>query len=75
MSCEHKWVYKGVVFDNDDYPMPGTGAKRRHYYDEYFCEKCLQKKHTRLPTDCNTYNKVQFNAVPKSPSAKPDEEK
>lgn len=54
MKCspfEHKYIYQGTVHKLADYPMPGSSARERIYFDRYYCEKCLdiqdrnQRKH------------------------------
>jgi len=67
MNCEHKFVYRGIVYENDPNPMSGTGARRRYYFEQFFCEKCLTKKDNRLPMqeNDNTYYDVKYGATPK----------
>jgi hypothetical protein len=64
--CEHKFVFGGVKYEDGHYPLPGSGARSRQYFDFYFCEKCLEKKYEKLPFEDNTYSKVQFSASPKA---------
>lgn len=62
--CEHKFVYGGIKYKEETYPLPGTGARKRTYFDWYYCEKCLEKKFEELNFEDNSYGKVQFNASP-----------
>jgi hypothetical protein len=63
-KCEHRFVYQGVVYTHDQYPLPGTGARARTYHDVYFCEKCLttvQRNPRRVGT---SYEPPMAGAMP-----------
>jgi hypothetical protein len=62
--CDHKYVYAGVRFVVDQNPLSGTGAKRRRYYDAYYCEKCLEMKYKEIMYEDTTYDGVAFSATP-----------
>ena len=63
--CEHNYTYKGVVYKTSDYPIPGSSARNTHYFDEFFCTKCLDFKHFQLEAVTTTYENIKFNATPK----------
>lgn len=63
-DCEHKYVYVGIVFKIDNYPLPGSSAKEITYFDKYFCEKCLNIRHIELNDKSNTYNGIKYDAKP-----------
>jgi len=62
-ECE--WVYGGVKFEDGDFPLPGTGAARRYYFDWFYCKKCLAISLKRLNIYATTYDPVLYNATPK----------
>lgn len=66
-DCEHKFIYKGAEYEVASHSLPGTGAKAIYYYEAYFCEKCLLKKHQVMPggDGDHTYNDIKYNATPK----------
>ena len=64
MTCKHKFVYGGVKYTDDKYPMAGTGAHRRIYHDWFYCEKCLENQYFQLDAESTTYEKPFFNATP-----------
>lgn len=64
MTCEHKFVYGGVKYDVKNWLLPGSGAHPVHYYDWFFCEKCLFDQYQKLNHETDTYNKISFNATP-----------
>ena len=64
-DCEHKFVYRGVVYSVQDHKIPGSGGQEVYYYDFYFCERCLDKKYDRLPYTSNSYDAIRLQAMPK----------
>ena len=64
-ACKHKYIYGGIKYQIDPYPMSGTGAKRRDYYDWYYCEHCLTKQYSLSLYHDTTYEKIAFNATPR----------
>lgn len=69
-TCKHTFTFGGIRYSHDPYPLPGTGAHRTRYWEEYFCTKCLKKRHIELPdTGDNSYGKPQFGATPKQNGA------
>jgi hypothetical protein len=63
--CPHKWVYGGVKYKNGDNPLAGTGARKRTYYDFFYCEKCREKQFDQLEEADTTYDDIRFGATPK----------
>jgi hypothetical protein len=63
---EHKWVYGGICYEEGTHPLPGTGARARHYASWFYCEKCLEKRYQplRCPNE-TTYDPVKFDATPR----------
>lgn len=64
MSCEHSYRYGGVRFQNLNDLIPGGGARRRRYFDFYFCEKCLNPYIVILDHEDTTYHEIRFGATP-----------
>lgn len=68
-TCEHKWVYAGIVYELSEHKLPGSGAHRIIYSESFFCERCLGRRFLKLPhSEDNSYSKPNFNATPKPPS-------
>jgi len=65
MNCQHKFIYGGVKYEIDSYPMPGTGAKCVRYCDWFYCEKCLEKRYEYKSEYSTTYDPIRFYATPK----------
>jgi len=65
MNCEHKFIYGGVKYEIDHYPMSGTAAKCVRYCDWFYCEKCLEKRYEWKSEYSTTYERILFNATPK----------
>lgn len=63
--CEHKFVYKGLVYHNSDHPLPGSGAHERIYEDAYFCEKRLDVAFRNARGIGNSYQQPIFGSMPK----------
>ena len=63
MEHEHKFQFQGTVAWDGIYPLPGTGARERHYAERYYCTGCLEFKHTDVRTNGNTYQPLKFNAI------------
>ena len=64
-ECKHKFVYGGVKYTIEGWTLPGTGARRVHYYDWFYCEYCLEKKYEKLDTNLTDYDPIHFNATPR----------
>lgn len=64
-TCEHRFVYAGVKYEESKYPMPGSSARDRHYFDHYYCERCLEHRYEQLPATNNTYSEPLFKATQK----------
>ena len=62
-NCEHRFIYKGIVYHSTGTPMAGTGATPIRYYEEFFCEKCLIKKR-KFCGSGHTYENIRYNATP-----------
>lgn len=71
-TCQHKFVYQGLVYDHDNHQLPGSGAHGRNYYEAYFCEKCLERKYVFLEQRGNSYYAPEFGATPKGISRQRD---
>ena len=65
MTCEHKWVFQGVVYWPDERSRPGTDAKGMHYGDRYFCERCLETVVKNDRTEGTDYRKPIPGTVPR----------
>lgn len=63
---EHKWIYKGIEYKIADYCLAGSGAKPVMYFEVFFCERCLAKKASELDERTDTYQKIKFDATPKT---------
>lgn len=61
--CLHKFVYGGVRYKDSEYPMAGTGAHERSYFEWFYCEKCLKKIFNKLDFTGNTYEKHLFDSI------------
>lgn len=66
IGCQHRFIYGGVKYEDESHPMLGTGARRRNYFDWFYCEKCTETIYLTLNHTDDTYQKVQFGATPKS---------
>jgi len=64
-NCEHKYQYGGLLYWHAEYPMPGTGAKARHYADWFYCEKCLDRRLENERVVGNSYDKPIEGAAPR----------
>ena len=64
-ECDHKFVYRGLVYSHSAYPLPGTGAHARIYEDAYFCEKCLEERWRNAREIGNSYQKPIAGSIPK----------
>ena len=64
-NCEHKFIFKGLVYSNSTYSLPGSGAHARRYEDSYFCEKCLLNIHNNVREIGNSYEKPLPGSIPK----------
>jgi len=63
-ECNHKFIYGGVKYKDGDM-IAGSSAKIRHYYDWFYCERCLEIRYEKL--DCgknSSYDHVRFGATP-----------
>ena len=66
-DCEHKFVYKGLIWANGEWPLPGSGAAKTYYGDAYFCEKCLEPRVEKMSNlDSNSYAKRLDGSTPAS---------
>ena len=64
--CDHKWIYGGIKYEIESYPLPGTGAHSVAYFDWFFCEKDPEhSRYVALGHHSDTYEKIKFNATPK----------
>lgn len=63
--CEHKFIYGGVKYEIQEWKLPGSGAQAVHYFDWFFCEKCLENRYKKLDAESDTYGKALFDATPK----------
>ena len=64
-DCDHTYERGGLVYEHDYYPMPGTCAKARHYFDWFFCSKCLANRYTNERVIGNSYEHPVAGAIPK----------
>lgn len=64
-DCDHKFVFKGLVYSVSSHPMPGSGAHERVYEDAYFCEKCLLSIHNNVRYIGNSYGHPLAGSIPK----------
>lgn len=62
--CDHKFIYGGIKYKDSTWPLPGTGAHERSYFDWFYCEKCTGDKLKELNFKSTTYEKPEFNATP-----------
>ena len=62
--CDHKWIYRGVGYEVQDWEFPGSATRPVYYYDVYFCERCLTIKTSKLNVRSGTYEKILFGATP-----------
>jgi len=60
----HKFVYQGVGYKDTDNCLAGSGARRRLYYNVYFCERCAETQFVKLSYEDHTYMDIKFNATP-----------
>jgi hypothetical protein len=63
---EHSWTSDGVGFTHT-HQLPGSGARRRLYYDVYVCTGCLKRRALALPVvsdSDNSYVEVKYGARP-----------
>jgi len=57
-------IYGGVKYRDTSRPLPGTGARRRLYFDWFYCEHgCGRIDYNRLEFQNTTYDSVEFNAT------------
>ena len=61
--CEHSYVYGGVRY-LIGHQLAGGNAKRREYFDWYFCWKCRHKEYELLEHHDDTYDELKFGATP-----------
>lgn len=66
LHCEHEFRYQGVVYEIQDYKLPGSSAQPVFYYDLYYCRGCLKQEFKKLNLEGTTYGKLEYNARPKS---------
>lgn len=61
-TCEHKYVYQGIVYLDQD-------AYIRYFYYLYFCEKCLRTRTTHFETSVlgNRYHLHPYPEATKAP--------
>lgn len=67
MSCnpnEHKYVYQGTLYLYETYPVPGSGARGRYYFDRYYCEKCLDTQDRNRRDIGNSYTQPLPGTLP-----------
>jgi len=63
-ACEHDYKYGGVHYKVGR-QCPGSSASNVHYYDHYFCRKCLHHVWEQLPHTTDTYEPIAFDARPR----------
>jgi len=61
-ECEY--VYRGVVYSIGE-QCAGSSARKRQYFDIYFCKMCLEEVYKRLDISDCTYEKIKFDAHPR----------
>lgn len=65
-TCEHRFIYGGVKYEDGKHSLPGGSAKSRKYFDWFYCDKCLETKYRALflPGQ-DSYSDALFGATPK----------
>jgi len=58
-TCKHKFVYGGVKFKL----VERSFGNVLHYFDWFYCEKCLESKFAKLDASSDTWN-VLYSASP-----------
>jgi hypothetical protein len=61
--CDHNFAYGGVKY-RDIQQLPGTGAKRRLYFDWFYCTKCLCNTFVKINYEASSFQPLLFNATP-----------
>lgn len=59
----HDYIYGGIKFA-DTHQLAGSNAKRRLYYDFYYCKKCLKVQYRQLDFTDDSYGEILFSASP-----------
>lgn len=62
-TCEHNFQFQGVVYKSGR-QLPGSGACARHYFDRYYCTKCLTTADRNEREHGNDYGKALDGTVP-----------
>ncbi len=68
---DHKFVFAGLRYRASERPIPGSSARRVHYANVYFCERCLEHRANPTDVETNTYEKVIEGATPASEAEMP----
>jgi hypothetical protein len=66
LECTHEYVYSGIVYEVQEWKLPGSGASPVHYFDKYFCTHCLDQQFKQLAFVSNSYGTVMYDAKPKT---------
>jgi hypothetical protein len=62
---EHEWVYGGLRYEVDPYPVAGTSARAVVYHDWFYCSTCLAQHYLNARRVGNTYEKLLEGALPR----------
>ena len=63
-TCEHTFVFRGVVYET----LAATGSSTRcpvNYYNDYFCNRCLTHNYELLDGDYTTWDGILHGATPR----------
>lgn len=61
----HSWRRGGLVYEHDDTPIAGTGARRRVYSDRFYCAHCLASRYTNARPLGTSYDAPIAGSTPK----------
>ena len=62
---EHNFAKEGIVYEVQNYKLPGSGACPVFYYNSFFCTICLERRYEVLPVQTSSYDKIALDATPK----------
>lgn len=63
-TCEHRFVFGGLRYKHGGWPLPGTGAEPRYYFDWMFCERCCESRYLNQREIGTSYDAVIGGATP-----------
>lgn len=62
-TCDHRFEYRGLVYQVGA-RLAGSSAHAIHYFDAYYCTRCLAQQFKRNELEHDSYQQIRHGATP-----------